>query len=153
MARLHESIVVPVSTEVAFDYVARFETTAEWDPGIREARALFEGLPEVGSEFELTSVFAGQESVLRYVIRVLDRPHELVIEGMGDKVHAVDTIRFSPAGSGTRIDYTASISLKGFASLAEPLLYPLLVRMGRKAVAGLKRTLEGGAGGRSAKAS
>jgi carbon monoxide dehydrogenase subunit G len=37
MVHLEEIITVPATPEAAFDYVADFTTTVEWDPGIARA--------------------------------------------------------------------------------------------------------------------
>ena len=39
MARYRTTVHVPTAPEETFDYLARFDTTAEWDPGVAEQRA------------------------------------------------------------------------------------------------------------------
>ena len=66
-----------------------------------------------------------------------------MLEGVGEKATSVDTITVDPSGSGSRISYTAEITLKGIRRLAEPLLKPVLAKTGEDALAGLKQKLDG----------
>lgn len=142
MISLHERFISPASPSDVFDYLLTFERITEWDPGIVAAERIGDGEPEVGTRFLLVSRFYGQEQELRYQIRSADGPRKLVLVGHGDRVEAIDTIELRPVGSGTEVDYRADIRMRGLAAVAEPLMKPLMVRMGRKAVSGLRRELE-----------
>jgi NAD(P)-dependent dehydrogenase (short-subunit alcohol dehydrogenase family) len=78
-----------------------------------------------------------------YVVTQVEPQRRVVLEGRGGLVHAIDDIRFERIPAGTRIDYTADLSFDGLASLAEPLMGPLLRRVGQRAVKGLRRALSG----------
>jgi carbon monoxide dehydrogenase subunit G len=129
--------------EAAFDFVADFSTTEEWDPGIPRARRLDDGPVSVGSRFALVSRFNTTEQTLRYEITEFIRPERLVLVGDGGNFHGVDTISFAPRdGGGTVVTYEADLSLKGIARLAEPFIGGKLDTMSDRAVAGLKAALD-----------
>ena len=48
MARYIDAIDVPLGIEDAFDYLADFSRTAEWDPGVASASLLTGGPPRLG---------------------------------------------------------------------------------------------------------
>lgn len=144
MTRIEERIEVARPIEEAFDYLADFSTTAEWDPGIVEARRGEDGPIGVGSTFHLVSEFNGRQLPLTYVMTEYDRPRRFVVVGDGSTFHGVDDIRFTDAGDGrTVILYIADLKLKGLAMLATPFMGGKFAELGRKAVAGLRVALDG----------
>jgi carbon monoxide dehydrogenase subunit G len=144
MARLRETIEVATSIEEAFDYVADFSTTARWDPGIAEAVRVGDGPIGVGSRFDVIAVFNGRRLPLTYEIVEYDRPNVVVLRGEGPSFRGLDRIGFTREGdTHTRIDYAADVELTGVAKLAEPFMRGRFDQMGRKAVGGLKATLDG----------
>ncbi|MCA9565991.1 MAG: hypothetical protein KC561_20985, partial [Myxococcales bacterium] len=65
------------------------------------------------------------------------------LQGQSRRLDAVDTVSFERLPSGhTRVRYVADLSFKDPYRWLERAMKPLLVRMGRKAVAGLKRALD-----------
>jgi carbon monoxide dehydrogenase subunit G len=146
MTTLRETIEVERSQEEAFDYVADFSTTAEWDPGIAEASMVGEGPIGVGTRFEVVALFNGKRLPLVYEITSFERPGRVALHGSGSGFEGIDEIAFSPGRDGsTRIAYTAEIRLKGLARLAEPFMGGRFEEMARTAVDGLRTKLDAGA--------
>jgi carbon monoxide dehydrogenase subunit G len=144
MARIEERLEVDRPIEEAFDYLADFSTTAEWDPGIVEARRGEDGPIGVGSTFHLVSEFNGKRLRLTYVMTEYERPRRFVVVGDGPSFHGVDDIRFTDAGGGrTVIFYRADLKLTGLAKLAAPFMGGRFAELGRKAIAGLRAALDG----------
>ena len=141
MKRLQQVIEVPRSCADAFRYTANFGLIEQWDPGVTESEKLTPGALSVGSRFRVVVKAGLGVSEMHYTITRFEPPHRVVLEGAGDGIHAVDDIRFTEAGDGTRIDYTADITLGGLAGKAEVLLGPFLERVGKRAMAGLKKAL------------
>jgi uncharacterized protein YndB with AHSA1/START domain len=141
MARFVDAIDLPLEIEVAFDYMADFSRTAEWDPGVAEARRLTPDPIGAGSRFEVIVAFAGRRIPFEYVISEFDRPHRIVLEAADSSLHSTDEITFTQSPSGTRMTYEARLELSGAAMLADPLLDVLLQRIGRLAVRGLRERL------------
>jgi len=141
MKRLHEVIEVPRNVAEAFRYTANFGLIEQWDPGVTESEKLTAGALDAGSRFRVVVKSGLGTSEMHYTITHWEPPHRVVLEGEGDAIHAVDDIRFEEIAGGTRIDYTADITLGGVAAKAEFLLGSVLERVGKKAMAGLKSAL------------
>ncbi|HEY2354046.1 MAG TPA: SRPBCC family protein [Gaiellaceae bacterium] len=139
--RYEREIEVPTPPEETFAYLADFSTTAEWDPGIAEARRLTPEPTAVGSRFELIAVFRGNRQRFEYVVTELDDGKRIVLRGDGEKSVSTDVITVEPAPHGTRIGYMADIRLKGSLRVVEPFFRPALKRMCDDGVAGLAARL------------
>ena len=141
MIRLREAIEVPRPIDEAFAYTSNFGNAAQWDPGVADSRKASTGPIGVGTAFELRVKFGGRSIPMKYVVRECDPPNRVLLEGKGDSVHALDDIGFEATPRGTRITYTADISLLGAFGIVEPFLDGALGRVGRKAVGGLRAAL------------
>ncbi len=141
MTRLIESVEVPRPVTDAFAYTSDFGNIEQWDPGVSRSVRMTPGPVRVGSRYRLDVVFGPSTTVMEYVVTVLEPLRRVVLEGHGGSVHAVDDIRFEPTPTGTRIDYTADLSFDGLTGLVEPLMGPLLRRVGERALQGLRRAL------------
>jgi carbon monoxide dehydrogenase subunit G len=149
MTVLRREIEVPMAPERAFDLIADFSTSAEWDPGVVSARRVREGAPEpsgIGAEYLLTVTFRGRESNMTYRTIEFRRPSRVVLVGEGPRIAATDTIGFEPSGTGTRISYVADLRLTGLATIAEPFLGSAFEEMGDRALAGMRSWLSEGRG-------
>ncbi len=136
-----EIIEVNQESEVAFDAAADFCSSAEWDPGVVATEPVGdETAPSgVGAGYRLTVTFGGRASEVTYRAKEHRRPDRVVLEGVGPKIEASDTIEFAPIEEGgTRIMYVADLRLTGLAKVAEPLLGPSFDEMGKCALAGMK---------------
>ena len=150
MTRLNEHIDTTLPIEAAFDYVADFANSQEWDPGVERAERLDAGPIGVGARYRLGVRIGSRVAPMDYETTVFERPHRVVCVGSGSNVSAVDEIRFAPAGSGTRIDYTADIRLGGILRLVQPFLGGAFARLARDAADGMRRTLAARAAGNDA---
>ncbi|MBC8187471.1 MAG: SRPBCC family protein [Proteobacteria bacterium] len=143
MARYVDAIDLPIPIEEAFDYLADFSRTAEWDPGVSEARRLTKGKVRLGSRFEVIVAFFGQRIPLEYEITEFDRPSRLVLRGSDSTLTSIDEITFVSRPGGTRVTYEARIELVGIRRIADPVVDGLMQRVGRLAVRGLRERLCG----------
>ncbi|MEE4251577.1 MAG: SDR family NAD(P)-dependent oxidoreductase [Alcanivoracaceae bacterium] len=142
MISLQETIKVPRPIADCFRYLADFSTSEQWDPGVYRATKLTPGLPRAGSEFDLILNSAGRRVPMRYTVTALDVPLRIDLKGTGDGFSAHDVIRLRALGPDfTEIEYHAELRFQGPASHVEKLLNPLMVRMGKRAVAGLQQAL------------
>jgi len=141
MARYIDAIDLPIPVEEAFDYLADFSRTAEWDPGVVSAERLTRGPIGRGSRFRVDVSFLRRRLPLEYRIEVFERPHHLVLEGGDGSIRSVDEISFAPRNGGTRVTYEANLELTGVLSLADPILDVLFQRIGRFAVRGLRERI------------
>lgn len=141
MIRLRETIDVPRPIGEVFAYTSNFGNAAQWDPGVEDSRRSGRGPIGIGTKFDLRVRFGPRSIPMTYVVREYDPPHRVLLEGHGDSVHALDDIGFLAEPRGTRITYTADISLLGASRIFEPLLKGALDRVGRNAVRGLEAAL------------
>ena len=121
MARYVDALDVPRSLEEAFDYLADFSRTAEWDPGVVEARRLTPGEVRLGSAFEVTVSFLGQRIPLQYRITEFERPSRLVLSGGNSSLRSVDEITFVSRPGGTRVTLTYIVVGQGLEDWAGPV--------------------------------
>jgi len=138
MARYVDVIDLPLPPRGAFDLLADFTGTPEWDPGVVRARRLDSGPIGCGSRFELTVRFLGRELPLTYEIVTYAPPQRLVLRARSDSFESCDELHFTPRAGGTRVSYEATLTLSGMARLADPLLQLAFDAIGRAAVEGLR---------------
>lgn len=144
MAHYKASLDTPRPPEEMFAYLSDFSTTVEWDPGVVEAERLGDAPVREGTEFRLVAVFLGRKTPLTYRIVEYDPPSAVTFRSESSTVVSLDRITFEPFDGGTRIIYDADLALKGALKLADPLLRVAFRRVGARALAGLRRTLEEG---------
>ena len=141
MIRLQETVEVPRPIDEVFAYASNFANAAQWDPGVVDSRKISQGPVGVGTEFALRVRFGPRSIPMTYVVREYGPPQRVVLEGKGDSIHALDDIGFASTPGGTRINYTAEISMRGVFSCAERWLKGPLDRVGKNAVRGLQAAL------------
>jgi len=115
MARFLDAIDVPTPLDSAFDYLAQFQHSAEWDPDIVEARRLDDGPLAVGSRFEIVVSFLGRRIRMEYTLVAHEPPHRIVLRGTGGAVVSVDEITFPRSAAGR-----ASPTMHASSSQASP---------------------------------
>lgn len=141
MPKVSKSVHISRPPEEVFNYLANFETTAEWDPGIVEAAKTSEGPVGVGSTFDLISDFRGREIPVTYTMTEYEPHTRFVIVGQNQQFTGIDEIRFSPDGDGTRVDYTADFRMNGIAKLFAPFMGGIFEKLSVEAMDGMKKTL------------
>ncbi|MGP4031830.1 SRPBCC family protein [Pseudarthrobacter sp. 1C304] len=125
----------------AFDYLSAFEHTPEWDPGTPVVDKLTAGPVAVGHRYHAEAEFRGKRQPLTYeVIELTER--RIKLRGENKSVISVDTIEVSPAGTGSKVDYTAEFQLKGLLKLAEAFVRPAFNSLAGPAMDGMKKTLD-----------
>lgn len=144
--RLHEVIDVARAPEDCFAFTADFSNIRDWDPGVADSAKTSEGAVGMGTRFRVL-IQSGLGPVQRrfpmdYRITTFDPPHRVVLDGTSPQGDGIDTITFTPIAGGTRIDYTAELTLKTLGDGAIKLMGPLLERIGRRAVDGLQAALD-----------
>ena len=147
MARYTATIDAPVAAEDAFDYLAEFSTTQEWDPGVSEAEMLTPPPVALGSRFRVVAGFAGRKVPLTYEITDFDRPHRVTVRAENGSTVSEDTITFTPVrgtsadGDHLSVRYDADLRLKGLFRIFEPVLALAFKGIGDRAAAGLRAAL------------
>lgn len=141
MARITEVIDVPIAPQRAFDHVADFATTEQWDPGINRAERLDAGPLGEGARFRVHLKLGPVEVPLVYEITVYERPHRVVLTTVGPTHRGEDDVTFAPSAAGTRLTWNAAFALRGPGLLVDPALGVGFRRAAKDAVAGLEASL------------
>ncbi|MEO8273891.1 MAG: SRPBCC family protein [Chloroflexota bacterium] len=148
MAVLKEQIQTPLDIEDAFDFVADFANSAQWDPGVATSEPLGDGELRVGARYLLGVRMGSRVAPMTYTVTKLERPNRVILAGEGSGVSAIDDISFSATAAGTTIDYVADIRLKGALRILAPFAGGSFRRIADNARAGMQRTLDARAAAR-----
>ncbi len=151
MAHYLGSLQTARPADEVFAYLSDFSTTAEWDPGVAEAQRRDQAAIGVGSEFRVVAAFLGRKIPLVYRITDYDPPRLTTLRAESSTVVSLDTITVESAGGLTRITYDANLSLRGALKLFDPALALVFKRLGDRALAGLRSTLDTGEPGAAAR--
>ena len=142
MVRLHETRLIDRPIEEVFRYTSDFENIEDWDPGISSSERLDEGPVGVGSRFELGVSFGTSRIPMTYEITDYVPNQRVVLIGKGDRIEAVDDIRFEDRDGQTMVDYTADLTFHNYVKYLAPFMGPIFKKVGERAVDGLKESLE-----------
>jgi carbon monoxide dehydrogenase subunit G len=142
MAILRERIETVLPLDDAFAFVADFANSAHWDPGVASAERMDAGPLGVGARYRLGIRIGGRVAPMDYLVTAFDPLRRVVLAGRGSGVDAEDEIVFEATPTGTRIDYTADIRLRGVMRLATPFAAGALARIARDARNGMQRELD-----------
>jgi len=140
--RLIEQRWVERAQDEAFTYTADFSNIEDWDPGVASSRRLGQGPVGVGSQFELEVEFGSGTMPMVYEITEYEPSDRVVLVGRGDKLVAVDEIRFSRHDNMTVIDYTADLTFLNWFRYVTRFMGPTLKKVGTKALNGLAAELD-----------
>ncbi len=142
MPKLHEVVETRLSPLDAFAFIAEFANAEIWDPGTLESIRIDAGPLGVGARYAVTVKVGGSSAPMTYTIDAFEPNTRVVLLGKGDFVTARDDIRFEPmADGGTRVDYTADLTLNGWRRLATPFLGGAFRTLGENARIGMTTAL------------
>lgn len=143
MATYQTTVPTALAADRAFDYLADFANTAQWDPGTQSAQQTTSGEIAVGTVFRLTVKFLGRGLPLDYEVVAYDSAtRTITLRAENSSVVATDTIKVAPRGTGSVVDYQANLQPKKLAWLFDPLLTPLFRLIGGQGRAGMLQTLQ-----------
>jgi len=142
MIELNEKIEVPRPIHEAFDYVADFRSTTEWDATASAASKLTAGAVDVGTRFDVTCQLPIGSVTLRYTVTRLVPNQTIELHGKCALFQVNDVIHFSETPNGTHIDYRATFTFTRALTSAQKLAQSGMERMGKASLLGLKHALE-----------
>ena len=142
MAILRERIETALPLDDAFAFVADFANSAQWDPGVASAERTDAGPRGGGASYRLGIRRGDRVVPMDYRVTAFEPLRRVVLAGRGSGVDAEDEIVFEATPTGTRIDYTADIRLRGVMRLATPFAGGALARIARDARDGMQRELD-----------
>jgi len=138
--KIERTVTADVPVTAAFDFLADFTTTTQWDPGTVSTIRL-EGDGGVGTSYRNISKFLGRTTELTYVVEERAQDARIRLRGENKTVVSVDTMTFGRSAAGTEVTYTAEFTFKGLSRFVAPLLKPALTRLGNEAEDGLRTSL------------
>ncbi len=141
MPRVSKTVTLPRKPGEVFDYLANFENTAEWDPGVAKATKTSDGPVGLGSTFDLVANFRGRQIPVTYEVTVYEPDSRVVLVGRNKQFTGTDDIGVSPDGDGTRVSWNADFQMEGFAKLFQPFLGGVFEKISAEAMEGLEATL------------
>jgi carbon monoxide dehydrogenase subunit G len=141
VARYRASIDTRWTSEEAFAYLSDFSTSAEWDPGVVEAKRVGAGKVSEGTQFRLVAEFLWRKTPLTYRVVEYEPPRAVTFVGENATVVSNDRITLEATATGTRVTYDAKLRVKGLLGVADPLLGLAFNRVGDRALAGLREVL------------
>ena len=124
MVNIVREFDVPCPQDDAVAYLADFANAVEWDPGtvacVRNGDPAAPVLP--GATWTNTSKVLGRETQLQYELVTLE-PDHVVLQGSNKTADSTDDIGVTGLDGGrSRIRYEATITFKGAARVADPLM-------------------------------
>ena len=139
MAHYAATVTSPGSAAEVFEYLADFSSTAEWDPGVSEARRLNADPLRAGARFHVVADFLGRRVPLEYRTVEIDPPRRVVLRAETETVVSEDTITVRALrGSGSEVTYDARLAAPGSPAIRRPGARP--------SVPAHRRSGEGGPG-------
>lgn len=142
MPRLHETIDTSLPIDETFAFVADFANCPQWDPNTVTSERIDPGPVGLGARYRLGVRQRGSVVPMEYRVSAWEPGRRVVLVGAGSNVRATDEISFQSIPTGTRVDYTADISLTGWMRLVEPFVGGAFRTIARDAAAGMQRALE-----------
>lgn len=142
MTLLHETIEVDRPVPEVFSYISDFTTTQEWDATAFAARKLTPGAIEEGTEFEVQCALPVGSITLIYEVEELVPQKYLRLRGRCKFFEVIDSIAFTATKNGTQVDYQAKFEFNPLVQPMAALSQSGMEKMGRDALAGMKRALE-----------
>jgi len=129
------------SPATVFAYLADFRNAETWDPGTVTC-SLVGGQVGPGATYRNVSEFLGRTTELTYATLAHEPSTRLHFQGTNDSFTGDDRLAFSPAGTGTEVEYHATFDLRGASALAVPVVAVYLPFLATKTIKQLKATLD-----------
>ena len=142
MTRLTETIETTLPIGATFAYLADFANSQEWDPGVATAERIGNEPIGVGTSYRLGVRVGNRVRPMEYTVSTFDPLRRVVLVGSGSGVSAVDTIEFARTPTGTRVDYTADITLRGVMRLVQPFIGGTFAKIAQDAADGIQHQLD-----------
>ncbi len=137
--RLDETIELSRPVHEVFAYVSDFSRAEEWDPAVSRVEKLTSGPPEAGAEYrvDLKAGFSIHYAVVEFV-----NNERILMDASSTFFTAREEIFFDPASSGTTLRYVADFDFPAPFAAFHRLFPGVMNRIGKSAMAGLKRALD-----------
>lgn len=142
MARIEGEITIGRPVEVVFDYVADQTNEPLYNPSMVRAEKVTSGPIGEGTQFRSAVGSAGRTAEMLIECTGYERPRLLTSITTMKQADIEYTLRFEPAGAGTRMRWSGRVRPKGPFRLLGPLITRMGVRQESRIWASLKSHLE-----------
>ena len=119
MPTVSRTFTTSAPPEAAFDYLADFTHTVEWDPPTVSCERVY-GTGGVDTVYRNVTRFLGREVQTAYTTVELERPGRIHFTAHNSAFDGDDDITISPSGSGSEVTYTAQFRFSGASRLLVP---------------------------------
>jgi len=137
--QLDETIEVQRPLHEAFAYISEFSRIEEWDPAVARGVRTTEGPLGVGSQFRI-DMKAGFSLI--YTVVEWEPDRRLLMTVDSKPFTAREEIFFKRTANGTRVRYVATFDFVAPLALLAKTFPGVMDRVGKSAMAGMKRALE-----------
>lgn len=138
------SITVARPIQDVFSVLTDVEKTGTWFPGDVEEHWTSPAPHDVGSTRHAVVKVFGRVTENDAVVTEFRPPDRAAMRGTSANAPFLVTLDFRPEGTGTRVDVTTEIALRGVARLAGPLVARFYGRAWARGLADFKRLMESG---------
>jgi hypothetical protein len=143
MARYVARVATPWSPADAFAFMADMRRFTEWDPGIRRIVQVVGDGPGPEVAYDVTVAGFPRDMTLRYVVEDYVAPTTILLVARSAVFTSVDRVTVTARDGGAVVVYDAVLTLNGPLRLGDLGLRPVFNRIGDRAAAGLRRSLDG----------
>lgn len=140
MIEVQREVVTSADPRSAFDYLADFTTTEQWDAGsIRTIRV--HGNGDIGTHYANSTKLAGRTRNVDYEVVALTPGASIELRGKNSALSARDVLTVAPHPNGSTVTYRAQFTFRGWLRYAEPILRRRMSHLADDSAAGLRREL------------
>ena len=118
------------------------EQTKKWLGGLIEIEALTDGGNRVGAKTRHVYEENGRHIEMIEETLIYDPNRRMKIEGKNDQMYITAEYTLTPIGDKTRIDYSATMKLKGWMRILTPLMMRISCKKGEEDFSRLKALVE-----------
>jgi carbon monoxide dehydrogenase subunit G len=144
MIRIDREIVIARPPEVVFDYLADVERFPEWQPAVQVVEQLTPGPLAPGTRLRMVIRGPTGPTEVTGAIVTLTRPGLIAVRTLSGPAAVDASCALRPDGPGTRVEFKASIELKGMLHFVEGAARGMIERELPGALVDLARRLESG---------
>ena len=142
MAGIEGEIIIARPVDVVFDYVADQSNEPQYNPQMVRAEKITAGPVGKGTRFRSAVTSMGRTAEMLIECTGYDRPKLFATTTTMRQADISYTLRFDPAGGGTRMRWAGEVRPKGAFRLLGPLITWLGSRQEQRIWASLKQHLE-----------
>ena len=125
MLQVKHSVVIDKPVEQVWNFVTDFQNTPKWDIGVLETRQTSEGPAGLGTTFQNSGPFLGQNAVREYRVTEYEHNKKVTVKLITPArfiQQAEVSYTFAPAKNGTELTFMGGIEFSGFFKLIQPIL-------------------------------